>query len=205
MMTRSPGLASSTALAIASRRSTRLSTSGALSRRRSARQSTTNLLNDAIGILGPRIVRRDDHDITQTARNRAHEWTLRSIAIAGTSKRVISRPVAKRPCGLEQVSERVVCMRVIHDDCDFVFGCRHELETAGDAFERLNSFFDRFDGHVKGSRQPRQRRECCRRSADPQATNARDTGPRGVRTSKIIPSSENESGPVVTSAGRLTA
>ena len=50
---------------------------------------------------------------------------------------VISRPRRQRPRGLEQVSQRIVGMRVVDDDRDFVFGARHDLKSAGHAVERL--------------------------------------------------------------------
>ena len=135
--TRSPGRASSIAFAIAAPRSTIASDRCPLSRAACrAVMPALDLFDDAVRILAARVVRRHDDEVAQPAGDRAHQRTLRAIAIAAAAEHRDQPAARQRPRRLEQVAQRVVGVRVVDDDGHFVAGAGHDLEAAGHAVER---------------------------------------------------------------------
>ena len=146
---------------------------------------------------------------TMTSLNRSgdgtHERTLRAIAIAAAAEHRDETPVRQRARGLQQVPQRVVGMRVVDDDRDFVFRARYDLEAARHAVERRQSTLDRVERQPERGRRGDRRENVVDVGPADERRFARVCVPRGVRTSNVRPSSENESGPGMMSAGRLMA
>ena len=89
---------------------------------RVGRDAALNFLDDPHRILAARIVRGDHDEVAQPSGYGAHQRTLRAIAIAAAAEHRDQRPLRQRPRGLEQIPQRIVGVRVVDDDGDFVLG-----------------------------------------------------------------------------------
>ena len=175
MSTRSPGIASTTALVIASSRSTIAQPRRRLHRRhRLARvpgralrlhQPALDVLDDRRRIFRSRVVGREDHQVTEARRHRAHQRTLRPVAVATASEHrhdALRREGARR---LQQVLQRVVGVGVVDDDADVVLGARHELEAPGHGRHVGEAVGNGRQRHLRDRRRRRRRQARCRRWA----------------------------------------
>src|SRR5580765_1363318 len=114
------------------------------------RDAALNFVDDPLGILVTRIVRRDHEDVGQPARNRAHQRPFRAIAIAAATKQCDEATADQRPRGLEQIPQGVVGVRVVDDDGERVFRVRHDLEAPRHGLQRLNPSLDGVERQTEG-------------------------------------------------------
>ena len=107
-----------------------------------SRHAAHDFFGDPAGIFTARIVRCDDDDLAQAACHRAHQRTLRPVAIAAASED--GDQSSRRHCsrGLEQVPQRIVGVRVVDDGGDVVIRRRNHFEASRHARERRETLFD---------------------------------------------------------------
>ena len=95
-----------------------------------------HLFDDPKRILGARIVRRDHHDVAETSRHHAHQRALRAIAISASAEHGNQTARCELAGRLEQITQRIVGVRVIDDHRDVIHWRRNQLETARNAGEQ---------------------------------------------------------------------
>ena len=152
-------------------------------------------------ILAARVVGGDDDQVAEASGDGAHQRTLRAIAIAAAAEDGDDAPARSVPRRLEQIAERVVGVRVVDHHRDFVLRTGGQLKRVR-ARRRAprRRVRSRRTADRARSRSP-PRRGCCRRWGGRRASIARAAGRAASASSNVRPSSENDSGPAVMSAG----
>ena len=79
----------------------------------------------------------------------AHQRTLGTIAIAAAAEHRDQPAGRERPRSVEQVSERVIGVGVVHDHSDFVYVFGNDLEPSGHAAESAEAPFNRGERQVE--------------------------------------------------------
>jgi hypothetical protein len=72
-----------------------------------------DVIDDAVGVLRPRVVARDDHVVREPLCDRAHLRPLAAVAVAAAAERDDEPPLRERSHGHERALERVRRVRII--------------------------------------------------------------------------------------------
>ena len=131
--TTSPSPASATAWPIAARRSGSAWTSAG-----PARVPAEDLVDDGKGILGARVVGRDDHTVGQPRRDLSHERALAAVPVAPAAEHASEPPAADLARRGQHALERVGCVRVVDQNGERLT-LVHGLEPARDSSQVLDA------------------------------------------------------------------
>ena len=138
---------------------------GVLGRALGRHQPALDVLDDRRRILGPRVVRGQDHQVAEARRHGAHQRTLGAVAIAAAAEHRDDALRRQRARRLEQVLQRIVGVGVVDDDADVVLGARDELEAARARPARARGPLRSPPAARRARRRRRPRRARCRRWA----------------------------------------
>jgi len=144
------------------------------------RDAAQDVVDDAARLLVARVVGGDDDDVAQPAGHRAHQRPFGAITIPSAAEHGDEPPLGQSSRRLEQVSKRVVCVGVVHDDRHVVGRSGNNLESPGNAVESGKPAFDSFERDSKSKRPLRSPQGCCKHSAGRRVLDAAWTTPCGV-------------------------
>ncbi len=117
------------------------------------RDAAPDLLEDRLRGLAAGVVRGEDDDVGEPRRHRPHERPLGAVAVAPAAEDGDDAPGGEPPHGLEQVLERVVGVRVVHEDGEVLAG-EDALHAAGDSGERRDPALHRVLRQAEGEPRP---------------------------------------------------
>ncbi len=163
------------------------------------RDAAADLLEDRLGRLAAGVVRGEDDDVGEPRRHRAHERPLGAVAVPPAAEDGDHAAGLELAHGLEQVLERVVGVRVVHEDGEVLAGV-HALHPARDAARARRSRAARRPGAGRGRARPRARRARSATLKAPTSGVSTSRTPAGVRARKRVPSRERR-----TSSARRSA